>query len=76
MGGALVGLAAGAISAVIVGAAAWNLHSEAQTAQEREQKQAAIEAMERERWGDPETWTIPELYVIEPYDPENANAPS
>lgn len=69
-------IVAGAIGAGVVGAAAWNLHSEAEIAQERAEKQAVADAEALEKWGDPATWKLPELYVIEPYDPEHENMPS
>ena len=61
----------GAVSAGIVGAAAWNLASEAHTAAER---QTETETVSED--GVPELVIIPELVVIEPFDESNPNAPS
>lgn len=58
----------GAVGAGIVGAAAWNLSQEAKT--------AAGGETATETDGVPELAIIPELHVVEAYDPDNVNAPS
>lgn len=59
----------GAVGAGIVGAAAWNLASEARTA-------AQQETVVTTESGVPPLDVIPDLTVIEPFDESNPNAPS
>ena len=69
-------IVAGAISAGVIGVTAWNLHSEAEIANERAEAQAAEEAEFRKKYGDQSTWEVPPLVVVEPWNPDDANAPS
>lgn len=63
-------IVAGAISAGVIGATAWNLSQESKIEKER------AEAAEQSECGAPETWQVPPLIVVEAWDADNENAPS
>lgn len=69
-------LIGGAVSAGVIGTAAWNLSEESKAEKERAEAQAAEEAEFRAKYGDPATWEVPPLVVVEPWNPDDANAPS